>query len=92
MAYQTAAVIDAMQQLADMRRMAAQDDGPLYALAWLAGARMVQRDMLPEGARISSLTDSATWLTAHSVIGKMCVEIIWGKGTHTKAPVVGDGH
>ncbi len=84
MAYQTAAVIDAMQQLADMRRMAAQDDGPLYALAWLAGARMVQRDMLPEGARISSLTDPATWLAAHSVIGKMCVEIIWGKGTPTQ--------
>ena len=84
MAYQTAAVIDAMQQLADLRRGAPQDDGPLYALAWLCGARM-QQDRLPEGARIASLTDPDTWVVAHPIIGKLCAEIIWGKGAPTQS-------
>lgn len=84
MAYQTAAVIDAMHQLADLRRATPHDDGPLYALAWLAGARMIQRGMLPDGSRIASLIDQGTWSSAHPIIGTLCAEIIWGKGTPTQ--------
>ncbi len=80
MAFQTSAVIEAMRQLADVRRSAAQDDAYQFALAWMVGARMAQLDMLPKGAGLTSLTEQATWAKAHSDIGELCARIIWGKG------------
>lgn len=85
MAYQIAAVIEAMQDLLYLRRASPMDDSQLYILAWLVGARMAERGMLPEGGRIASLTDKQTWVTAHPVIGKLCAEIIWGNGLPTQS-------
>jgi hypothetical protein len=68
-----------MRQLA-LLRGGAQDDGYRFALAWLVGARMAQMNMLPESGRVVALTAQAAWLGAHPVIGKLCVEVIWGKG------------
>jgi N-6 DNA Methylase len=85
MAYQTQTVLDAMRQLAALRG-GGQDDGYRFALAWLVGARMVQLSMLPEGGRPGSLTAQATWHEAHPVIGKLCIECIWGKNS----PVLND--
>lgn len=79
MAHQTTTVLKAMRQLA-LLRGDSQDDGYRFALAWLVGARMAQLNMLPEGSRLVSLTDKAAWSAAHPVIGKLCAEIIWGKG------------
>lgn len=79
MAFQTTAVIEAMRQLADVRRGAGQDDAYQFALAWMVGARMAQLNMLPGGARLVSLTDKKTWLEAHSDVGELCAGIIWDK-------------
>ena len=79
MAFQTSAVIEAMRQLADVRRGAGQDDAYQFALAWMVGARMTQLGMLSEGTSLLSLTSKDAWLEAHSEIGKLCVGIIWGK-------------
>lgn len=80
MAYETAAVIEAMGQLADLRRGGPQEDGYRFALAWMVGAQMSLRGMLPQGPRLSALTVESTWTAAHPVVGRVCAEIIWGKG------------
>lgn len=79
MSYQTRTVLEAMRQLA-LLRGGLQDDGYRFALAWLAGARMTQLNMLPEDGRLVSLTSQSAWLEAHPVIGKLCADVIWGKG------------
>lgn len=85
MAFQTSAVIEAMRQLADVRRSAAQDDAHQFALAWMVGARMAQLDMLPNGVGLTSLTEKATWAEAHTDIGELCARIIWGKGSPSQS-------
>lgn len=84
MTYQARTVLEAVRQLA-LLRGGLQDDGYRFALAWLAGARMAQLNMLPEDGRLVSLTTQSAWLEAHPVIGKLCADVIWGKG----APVLG---
>lgn len=79
MPYQTTFVLDALRQLA-LLRAGPQDDGYRFALAWLVGARMVQQGMLPEGARLTALTNQTAWSAAHPITGPLCAEIIWGKG------------
>ena len=83
MTYQTQTVLEAIKQLA-LLRGGAQDNGYRFALAWLVGARMAQLNMLPEGDRLVSLTTQTAWTEAHPVIGKLCAEVVWGKG----APVL----
>ena len=79
MTSQTSAVLDAIEQLADLRRSSAKGDGLLFALAWIAGARMVQRGIVP---RISSLIEKTAWSAANPAIEDLCVDAIWG----TRAP------
>ena len=80
MANQTSIVVEAIRQLA-LLRGGLQDDGYRFALAWLAGARMAQLGMLPDGNRLTSLTTESAWHSAHPVAGKLCAEIIWSKGS-----------
>lgn len=79
MTFHKSAVIEAMRQLAELRRGSGQDDAYQFALAWMVGARIAQLRKLPEESSLLSLTSKNTWLEAQPEIGNICVEIIWGK-------------
>jgi len=77
MQYQVTAVAQTLETLISIRAGFSFEHRARYALAWLVGATLAQRRMIPNGHGIEALDSPDAWRSAHSVIGNDCAEIIW---------------
>lgn len=77
--FETLEVVDAVKTLMELKKSSDYADRTMYVLAWMVGARLVQDSHI----NIGSLNNRNEWEAVHPIIGPICADVIWGRGSES---------